>query len=309
MNALKFITIVVAAAITMAACNSDDDVITGDDGRVEVKFSANTAEIQTRVTDKSWAANDPVGIYMIGKDAGLTTDNIKESAGNREYRAAAGTGAVAFTAAGGKIYYPMSGNVEFIAYHPYKASLSSFNLPIDVATANQSNQSKIDVLYAPKTSGSYNKSTTSPVALAFQHKLVKLVFTIGKEASVTEALAGLTVKITGQQTAATLNLTSGTVTPSGGTSEITANTIANGTSSEAIVLPNSGVGSMKFTFTTTGAGAGTYEVEVPPPTNSKWESGKKYTYIVTLKRNEVGITGSVGNWTAGNTHNIDGVPQ
>jgi hypothetical protein len=90
-------------------------------------------------------------------------------------------------------------------------------------------------------------------------------------------------------------------------SEITANTVTNGSVYEAIVLPNGNVTGMKFTFTTTG---GTYEVAVPTPTtNNRWESGKKYTYTVTLKRNEVLVNGSAGDWTAGSSHGIDGLPQ
>jgi hypothetical protein len=307
MNTLKLISAAaILAATVMTSCRSDDDVITGDDRPVEVRFSANTAEIQTRVTDNSWALDDPVGIYMIDADEGLATEHIKESADNREYRAAAGSGAVAFTAEGSKIYYPVSGNVEFIAYYPYKASLSDFKLPVNVGT--QTSQSAIDVLYAPKTNGSYNKSATSPVALAFTHKLVKLVFSISAPAEygVTESLDGLAVKITNQQTAATLDLTNGNVTSSGGTSEITANTAAGGASSEAIVLPNDGVSDMTFTFTT--AAGGVYEVAVPAPTtNSRWEPGTKYTYTVTLKRNEADISGSASGWDDGGAYSVTGI--
>jgi hypothetical protein len=291
--------------LAFAACSSDETVNGNDNGPVEVRFSASTAEIQTRVSGNSWAANDPVGIYMIGSAGNLTAQNILEGVDNRQYQASAAGSSVPFTQVGGTIYYPMSGNVEFIAYHPYTSSVpADFKLPVSVGT--QTGQSAIDVLYAPKTNGNYNKGTAGAVNLQFVHKLVKLTFTISTGAGVSESLSGLTVKITGQQTAATLDLTGGTVAPSGGTSEITANTIANGTSSEAIVLPNSGVSGMKFTFTT---GSGTYEVAVPTPTGSKWESGKIYTYTVTLKRNEVSISGSVSNWTSGSSHSVDGVPQ
>jgi hypothetical protein len=163
-------------------------------------------------------------------------------------------------------------------------------------------------LFYRSKNGSYNKGTGSAVNLQFTHKLVKLVFNITKGDGV-ESLNNLTVKITEQQTGATLDLTDGSMTSSSNKSEITANTVSDGTSSEVIVLPNSSVSGIKFTFTTAGTGAGTYEVAVPTPTNSKWESGKKYTYTVTLKRNEVSITGSVSGWDAGSDHSIESVPQ
>ncbi|MDR1156629.1 MAG: fimbrillin family protein [Bacteroidales bacterium] len=309
MNTFKFIPTVVLAAVAMAACKGDDEVTGGSDGRAEVKFSANTAEIQTRVTNSSWAADDPVGIYMIDADEDLATEHIKEGADNREYRSAAGTGNVSFTEAGSKIYYPMSGNVEFIAYHPYSSSVEDFKLPVNVGT--QTDQSAIDVLYAPKTNGGYNKSKKDvPVNLQFTHRLVKLAFTIGKGAGVTESLDNLTVKITGQKTEATLDLTDGTVTPSSvPTSAITANTVTDGSAYEAIVLPNTGVSDMTFTFTT--AAGGVYEVTVPTPTtDSKWEPGYKYAYTVTLKRNEASITGSVSDWGDGGAYlDVTAIPQ
>jgi hypothetical protein len=295
--------------LAFTACNRDDEVTNGSDGRVEVKFSASTAEVQTRVTGNNWAADDPVGIYMIDEPGGLAVGNIIEGVDNRQYKASAAGSSVEFAQVDGTSYYPMSGDVEFIAYYPYQSPLTDFELPVDVS--DQDDQPAIDVLYAPKTSGGYNKSATSPVALAFQHKLVKLTFTISKGDGVTESLDDLTVKITGQHTAATLDLTGGTVTPSGAVSAITAKTAANGASSEAIVLPNGSVAGMTFTFTTTGPGAGTYEVVVPTPTaTSGWEPGYKYAYTVTLNRNEAGISGSVSNWGDGGTYNnVPAIPE
>jgi hypothetical protein len=303
---MKTIIFLSAAAILAAAvatsCSRSDEPVTGND-RVEVKFSANTAEIRTRVADNSWTVNDPVGIYMIGASGTLAPGNIVEDAGNRQYTAdAAGSGSVSFTPEGGEaIYYPVSGNVEFIAYHPYSASVTSdFKLPVSVA--EQTDPSAIDALYA-KTNGAYNKSK-NPVDLQFTHRLVKLAFTIEAGDGVIESLSGLTVNITSQQTAATLNLTDGTVTPEGAASAITANTVTDGSAYGAIVLPNGDVAGMTFTFTT--AAGGTYEVAVPA---GSWASGKKYTYEVTLKRNEAEITGTVSGWGDGGSYPVTGAPQ
>jgi hypothetical protein len=95
---------------------------------------------------------------MIGASGTFETANIVEDAGNRKYTAAAGAGPVSFTPvdAAATIYYPMSGDVEFIAYYPYESPLTDFTLPVSVAV--QTDQSSIDVLYAPKTKGAYSKS-------------------------------------------------------------------------------------------------------------------------------------------------------
>ncbi|MDR1154566.1 MAG: SUMF1/EgtB/PvdO family nonheme iron enzyme [Bacteroidales bacterium] len=303
---MKTINFLSAAAILAAAvatsCSRSDEPVTGND-RVEVRFSANTADIQTRVADNSWTLDDPVGIYMIKADP-LSSGNIVEDAGNRQYTASAAGAGVSFTPQpGAAIYYPVSGNVEFIAYYPYSTSVpSDFKLPVSVAV--QTDPSAIDALYA-KTNGGYNKSV-NPVDLQFTHRLVKLAFSITRGEGVKESLSGLTVKITGQQTEATLNLTDGTVTATGATAAITANTAPDGSASEAIVLPNSGVAGMTFTFTTAGGSGGTYEVAVPA---GSWASGKKYTYEVTLKRNEASITGTVGDWGDGGSETVTATPE
>jgi formylglycine-generating enzyme required for sulfatase activity len=247
---------------------------------------------------------------MIKADPGtLAAGNIVEDAGNRQYQAdAGGAGPVSFTPQpGAAIYYPVSGDVEFIAYYPYAATVTSdFKLPVSVA--EQSSQSAIDALYA-KTSGGYNKSK-NPVDLQFSHRLVKLAFTIEAGDGVTEPLNGLTVKITNQQTEATLDLTNGTVTARGATAAITANTVADGSAYEAIVLPAGDVAGMTFAFTTAGGSGGTYEVAVPvPAATGGWESGYKYAYDVTLKRNEAEITGSVGAWGDGGSETVTATPK
>ncbi|MDR1154329.1 MAG: fimbrillin family protein [Bacteroidales bacterium] len=302
MRTVNFLSAAILAATVAASCSRSSEDVTDND-RVEVKFSASTAEIQTRVTDNSWTVNDPVGIYMIKADPGaLAAGNIVEDAGNRQYAASAdGAGAVSFTPQpGDAIYYPVSGDVEFIAYHPYAATVpAGFKLPVSVAV--QTDPSAIDALYA-KTSGGYNKSK-NPVDLQFTHRLVKLAFSITRGEGVIESLDNLTVNITGQQTEATLDLVDGTVAPEGATAAITANTVADGSAYEAIVLPSSSVAGMTFTFTT--AAGGVYEVAVPA---GSWASGKKYTYEVTLKRNEAEITGTVGDWGNGGSETVTATP-
>ncbi|MDR1172707.1 MAG: fimbrillin family protein, partial [Bacteroidales bacterium] len=117
---LNFMANLLLTAAVAVSCSRSDEPVTGSD-RVEVRFSANTAEIRTRVTETGWTAGDPVGIYMIRADPGtLAPENIVEDADNRQYKADGGAGSVSFTPVGAAdaIYYPMSGNVEFIAYYP-----------------------------------------------------------------------------------------------------------------------------------------------------------------------------------------------
>jgi hypothetical protein len=297
-NFLSAAAILAATVVTSCSRSADEDVNSND--RVEVKFASAQASVETRVTDSDWAQGDPIGIYMMKAAGTLVAGDILEGVSNRQYKASAGTNggaAASFEQVDGTIYYPANNqdgdviDVKFIAYYPYGAVIdnaTSFERAINVSV--QTDQSAIDFLYAPAT-GPYNK-TSPAVILPFVHKLAKLEFEIGNGAGVTESLDGLTVKITGQLTASTLDLTDGSVTDdnTGGSTVIEALTAGNGATSEAIVLPATDVSAMTFVFT--NAANEQFTAAVP----TAWEGGKKYTYTVTLKKTEAIIEGTITPW-------------
>jgi hypothetical protein len=266
-----------------------------------VKFTPAVASVDTRVTGTSWDGGEHVGIYMLTGDYSLTAVNISEGASNREYETVSTGTAATFTPTGATIYYPANQgaqvvNVKFIAYYPYEAvadGTTTFTRAIDVE--DQDDQSAIDFLYAP-VGDEYDK-TSNPVVLPFKHKLVKLVFNISNGDGVTEALTGLTVKITGQETTSALDLVTGDVPYSlGAAKTIEALTAGDGKSSEAIVLPLRNADGARFIFTNT-AGE-TFTGTVP---DLAWDGGKKYTYTVKLNKIAAEITGTIADWNDGNT--------
>ncbi|GHV56990.1 hypothetical protein FACS1894182_04740 [Bacteroidia bacterium] len=283
----------IVATVTMTSCSNDDEAVNNSD-RVEVKFSTgNIASVQTRVNDQTWAAGDSIGIYMVKETPGtLAAGNILENADNIRYNSVGGTGtAVAFDDNGTKIYYPVSGDVKFIAYYPYTASLTDYKLPVNVS--NQINQSAIDVLYAP--AGTAYSKTSPNAALPFEHKLVKLVFNISNGAGVTSPLTNaLTVAISNQQTTGELNLVNGVVAITGTSAPTTINALVSngGATAEAIVLPDTHNG----TFTFTNAAGEAFTATIPDAT---FVGGSKYTYTVTLTKANAVITGSIAVWNTG----------
>ncbi|GHU56308.1 hypothetical protein FACS189411_06620 [Bacteroidia bacterium] len=291
MRTTIFAIAAIAAATGLTSCNKDEAV--NNDELVAVQFASGIAEVETRANETTWTAGDPVGIYMIGALGTLTTTNTL--ADNKQYTATAdATPTANFSAtAGNTIYYPASGDdVKFIAYYPY-GTVTSFTLPISVAS--QSNLAAIDVMYAPAGTATYNKSSGT-VNLPFAHKLVKLVFNISNGTGVTEAPSnGISVAISGQQTAGELDLATGTVTPGTGTA---ATITASGNATvEAIVLPNTSTTGMGFTFTNGAAETFTGSI---PALSASWAGGNKYTYMVTLQKTGAGtgavITGTITAW-------------
>ena len=271
----KLLFFAIAATTMLTACKKDN--VGNNNDPVEVKFTGNVAQIQTRVggpNGNMWDADDPVGIYMIKADPGtLAPANILSS--NRPYTASAGASAT-FTALGNSpIYYPDDGsNVKFIAYYPYSANIGAdYKLPIDVS--DQSNQSAIDVLYAPTSALGYNKGANQSVSLQFEHALTKLVFNISNGTNITEPVAnGMRVEISGQQTTGVLDLTNGTVTPTGEISTITAE---GGSVVEMILLP---VMTENLNITFINSAGQRFEVTIPG--NTIWNEGFRYSYNVII---------------------------
>ena len=270
----KILIVFLIGVVAISSCNK-----TGDDGNLEVKFTCSLVETRVSGADGTvWDANDPVGIYMIKATPGtLASANVL--ADNRQYVASAGTLTSFSLFSGMAVFYPSDGSdVKFIAYYPYSSAVTT-NYEVPVSLSDQSNQSDIDLLYAPVT-GNYNKTNSVPVPLVFSHKLVKLVFAITNDVSVTEPVAnGVTVRIPGQQTVGVFDLTDGTVTPSGAVSSITVQSAGTGATvkAEAIVFP--GTPSIEFIFTNNIGEIFTMLITTP-----SWVAGNSYTYTVTLKK-------------------------
>jgi hypothetical protein len=291
---------IVAATVMMTSCGNDDEAVNNGSERVEVKFSSAQADVETRVSGTTWDGTEHIGIYMLQDVYSLAAANISEGVSNREYKTASTGATASFTPAGDIIYYPASQGatlvkVKFIAYYPYEAvadGTTTFTRAIDVS--DQDNQSAIDFLYAP-VAAEYDK-TSSTVVLPFAHKLVKLEFNITNDVSVTTPLAdGLTVTIDGQATTGTLNLVNGSVATTNAGETITALTATDGATSEAIVFAGTKAGKL---FAFTNSAGETFTAPIP----DDWQSGNKYTYTVTLKKNAAVITGTITDWGTGNTN-------
>ncbi|GHT33701.1 hypothetical protein AGMMS49574_19910 [Bacteroidia bacterium] len=291
MNKCKFLTMAaIAATMVMTSCSKGDETVNNND-RVAAQFSAgNMAYVQTRVNGTDWGGGEHIGIYMLNNNGSnnfsLTATNISVGVDNREYEASTGPTATFTSPDGNTIYYPASGDdVKFIAYYPYSSSVNgAYELPVSVA--DQTDQSAIDVLYAP--AGTASNKILPDAVLPFEHKLVKLAFSIITSGDVT-------IKIDNQYTTGTLNLVNGTVAPTGNeTNDITVQGQGGNSVIEAIVFPGTNTGK-KFHFTDN---SGTYTVDIP----DNWVGGTLYYYSVTLVKTTAVITGTIAPWgTVSNT--------
>lgn len=274
--------------VLFSSCSSDDEQNTENQQPVELQI---VTSINTRVVNAAWTAGDQIGVFAL-KGATQEYSNINYTTEN-------GDGKFLPADKEQTIMLPYDGNTFTIAaYYPYTASAASGTYSIDVS--NQDNQEAIDLLVAAPVS---NVSKVSPeAALDFYHKLVKIALTMKEGEGITaEQLAYMTVTISGQQTTGTCDIiNNGAVVGTGdATNVITLQTSADGTTSEAILLPAATTDGMVLTFNIPNAGVYKWEVKNAAKSQS-FDAGNKYKYNITINKTKLDVTPSIEDWADGN---------
>lgn len=252
---------------------------------------------QTRTTDggDSWLATDAVGIFMLTTGGTLPGDVVSGADNVRYTVTDASTGALS----GGPVYYPQSGNVDFIAYYPYgtasggataAGTVNTTDYTYNISLAGQTDaaaQNAIDVLYAKKTDVA--KSGTA-VNLAFGHVLSKVTLDVKAGEGIAQAdvqnLAASAVEFGGMPQTATLGLQDGSLTAGavGGFNPVKAATAtaAYDATFTALVVPQNGTAGRTMVFT---VGGETYTGTIPD--GDAFTAGQHYAYPVEIRRTGV----------------------
>ena len=121
-------------ALVMSSCSNNELDFSGSDAGSKLQVSASIHEMQTRVHDTSWEANDAIGVSDDGNNA-----NVKYVTNN-------GDGVFSSTET---IYILGDESHTFTAYYPYSSNVTadnkviSFSNPVDfmygTATATRQN--------------------------------------------------------------------------------------------------------------------------------------------------------------------------
>ena len=223
MKSMKKLRLILAGLLLLgftACSNDDDDDKIGFEAGNAVQFESTIIEMsQARTIDDNWTSGDEIGIYMVKSGTTLVMGDAR----NKKYTADV-SGKLA--AAGDAIYYPADENVsvDFIAYYPYREALTNYSY--DINLSDQSQQSKIALLYSNNVADA--KNGNMPVKMQFSHKLTKLIFNISPGAGLTESsLNNLKMYINGMNTVADFNLATGLISNAQKHETITALTAAN----------------------------------------------------------------------------------
>lgn len=295
---MKNYLIPIITALMLTACsNNENEPADTTNGRVPVEFRASVGMTETRAIDQSWSATDAIGIFMVEARQMFLPEHISEGAENIRYvvQAAGTDGSFSPTPGTAVIYYPMDNNdVDFYAYYPQggvtkEETTNNYLYAVKVAT--QDNQETLDLLYSDNVKG--RKKTDKTVALSFKHQLCKVMLTVEPGKGVTAAdMSGLTVKVNGQNTTATFNLTAGALKDDAATpANLTLFKQADAYIYEAILLPDAAT-DRTFEFDLNN----NLDVPFTWNMNKALAAGSKYTYTVKLNRTGVEVSGQIEAW-------------
>lgn len=288
MKALNKIWMAALAAVAMTACNNElSEQALNNGGNVNFTMGiGNTPSSRVSMPETgytaSFAANDEVGIFVAEVPS---YTNVK-------YSTADGT---AWT--GGPIKVSADAVYTYYAYYPYAADVAVNNIPVVVAT-NQDTEGYIknDYLYS-KLSATAGQTD---VKLTFDHALSLVEVTLAGSG----AAEGATVDLLNVATDAKIDLTSDTpVTTGTTTATVTMDALSNLKYRAIVPAQKIAASTPVFKIAVNGR---TYQAKYSGEIN--FEQGKYLAMTVTLGEQggdaEIEITApaSINNWTAGTSN-------
>ena len=284
--------LMLSSSLLLVSCNRNESDLVIDTNSGAYRFSL---EPQTGNLSSVWSVDDTIGITAYLSDS----HNIYSNYINVKYRFNSNNSFVPATE-GSEILHPVADQlIDLIAYYPYRANaLTSFPFSLN----EQSNQKQIDLLYS---NNARNKTNTSRnIEFVFSHVLSKIIIhTVPSGGFKAEDLYGINTTIDNVYGEGILRLTDGHVEASSEKSSIEMRTSADGTLSEAIVLPGpaSDIG-----LTLRLANGRVYSADFPK--EQLYKSGHTYSYIVTITHTSIFFdTIEIEDWVTDNIIPDEGI--
>ena len=259
----------------VASCkNETDDVFIDANGNKCIfLFDEQKSELSSY-----WSAKDTIGITAYVPDG----EGLDVNSTNRRYKSN-GNGTFVPATKEDMILRPLAGNyVDFIAYYPYKAGVDTTYV---ISLGEQSNQKQLEVLYSNNAKNITN--TSGNIKFTFGHVLSKIVIntTLSSGSLENKDLHNMSITINNISNEGILYLTTGRVEHSRQKISMKMKTEANGSSSEAIVLPGQ---ALDISFTIKLANGNVYSADFHP--NQQFVSGHIHTYNVTITQTGISLS-------------------
>lgn len=304
-----------ATVMILAGCANDENG-TDDNWNGEIRLSSGVTT-QTRANTQATQILNRETVYAWADKTSSTPDYIKA------WTLTAG-GSGSFTAVTPQ-YYPTDGsNLDLYALHgnfsPVIGESAAFpaGAVVHSVEADQSNTdmkayAKSDLLYAVKKGVARSKEA---VALTFYHMLSKVEVAL-KSGDGNPELTGAVVTIVGTKLKADFtpdkaadianqSARAGMITLTGTSNEAasikiktvtTADFDSNSDYGEAVVLPKQTIAKDAPFIQVTLANNAVFSYKIPDASGLTLESGKKYTYKITVNQTGLSVTSTIADWT------------
>jgi formylglycine-generating enzyme required for sulfatase activity len=291
-------------AILLIGCNANEDhnpVF----GNQAVKFNSWLSEVSSvsrasgagevaALTKEEWRTEDYIGVYMIENGKPLSGEVILGEVVNNKYQSTKEGKNSVFVAESEKdeIYYPYnSPTISFVAYYPYKSTVTAnFLYSIDISDQGE-DPSKVDLLYATLE----DKSPQNlEIPLTFHHQLAKLVLNLQPNLSeeMNAYFKGIKVKANGFYTKASFSLVNKLISNREEIKTIPAKTTSDGKRVEMILIPQTTGADTYIEFDLFGNIA-RWNI----PANKAFDEGKKYEYTLYLGKQWIEVGGEeISSW-------------
>lgn len=267
-NIAKLLLVMVAVMFGHSCSNIQEELNTSDQSEA-IEFYSNIIKPTTRVVGTQWENQDAIGLtsFEAGKQDAQVSKNVKYvTSGNGKFTASNVSEAI-------KIEPKQT--LDFVAYYPFNESVKSNQIEIDLS--NQSNRSKLDLLYASNVKGV--SSADQKLELNFKHQLSQVILVFNKGGGIT-SLEGFDVaSIEGVLTSGVFDIVSGKLNVESTKSALSNIQILK-TKEEAIVsfliLPGQALNDIVIKSTVEGKN---FKLNLK---NSIAKSATKYTYTAVV---------------------------
>lgn len=281
---MKKYYILAAAAISLAACNNDNNYI---DGPVEAQFCATIGESSvTRASEKKWGSGDQIGITM-----GDRYTNIK-------YTTQSGDGV--FT--GSTLYFKNKREpIDISAYYPFtgpEGSVPEVNTSTSSDRQTPLEQPKFDFLFASMS----NVTGQNPnVSLNFAHMMSKLTLTFENGNEGTDVSKIVSYMIDGLILEGTFNTTSGlcSANPDAGAETLSIvlpqGTVVAGQAVQSLIVFPQPTAGKNITLRISDSEGQDYACTLNFG-NDGIVSGNNYQYTIKVKKTGLSVNSEITGW-------------
>ena len=294
-----------AVAMTLAACNSEIDDLNVE---IRLKSGLDVQQTDTRaatdIQSTQFDSGEKIDVYISENTTGTATTTYGTDGQPLVYTTTDALGNMSTTT---QQYFPTSGNgVNIYAVYPSGTSIASENtFTIKEDQSTDDNYKASDLMYGKPTTNPVARQK-SAVSINFKHLLSKVTVVL-KSGAGSPSLDGAVVKLKGVKPSTTLtaSISGGSVSEAGGdTKAITVMTATTGAlSGSAVIVPQTlGTGFIEVTLknggvlTSKGLKNGDSSL-----TNVVLETGKAYTYTITVNLTGLSVSSSITDWGDGSS--------